>query len=172
MNSLLRAKLGNQVSLVILLLYLAAGIFLSFNACWTKLVMRTNICCSWVLRPVSGVLSPKSVHETVSLSEFWSKVPQRNVEVFNRVGPTGDSELDRRASAKTHEEFALRLMDGPYNSLEECPGEHKVLVRRKPRWQSGDVRNIDDCSENASLVSNHAGLLPICGSISGKLALV
>ena len=39
-------------------------------------------------------------------------------------------------------------MDGPYNSLEECPGEHKVLVRRKPRWQSGDVRNIDDCSEN------------------------
>ena len=40
--------------------------------------------------PVSGVLSPKSVHATVSLSEFWSKVPQRNVEVFNRVGPTGD----------------------------------------------------------------------------------
>ena len=100
------------------------------------------------LAPVSGVLSPKSVHETVSLSEFWSKVPQRNVEVFNRVGPTGDSELDRRASDKTHEEFALGLMDGPYNSLEECPGQHKVLVRRKPRWQSGDVRNIDDCSEN------------------------
>ena len=81
------------------------------------------------LAPVSGVLSPKSVHATVSLSEFWSKVPQRNVEVFNRVGPTGDSELDRRASDKTHEEFALGLMDGPYNSLEECPGEHKVLVR-------------------------------------------
>ena len=39
-------------------------------------------------------------------------------------------------------------MDGPYNSLKECPGQHKVLVRRKPRWQSGDVRNIDDCSEN------------------------
>ena len=51
------------------------------------------------LAPVSGVLSPKSVHATVSLSEFWSKVPQRNVEVFNRVGPTGDSELDRRASS-------------------------------------------------------------------------
>ena len=100
------------------------------------------------LAPVSGVLSPKSVHATVSLSEFWSKVPQRNVEVFNRVGPTGDSELDRRASDKTHEEFALGLMDGQYNSLEECPGEHKFLVRRKPRWQSGDVRNIDDCSEN------------------------
>ena len=100
------------------------------------------------LAPVSGVLSPKSVHATVSLSEFWSEVPQRNVEVFNRVGPTGDSELDRRASAKTHEEFALGLMDGPYNSLEECPEENKVLVRRKPRWQSGDVRNIDDCSEN------------------------
>ena len=98
--------------------------------------------------PVSGVLSPKSVHATVSLSEFWSKVPQRNVEVFNRVGPTGDTELDRRASDKTHEEFALGLMDGPYDSLEECPGQHKVLVRRKPRWQSGDVRNIDDCSEN------------------------
>ena len=81
------------------------------------------------LAPVSGVLSPKSVHATVSLSEFWSKVPQRNVEVFNRVGPTGDSELDRRASDKTHEEFALGLMDGPYNSLEEC-------------------RNIDDSSEN------------------------
>ena len=62
------------------------------------------------LAPVSGVLSPKSVHATVSLSKFWSKVPQRNVEVFNRVGPTGDSELDRRASAKTHEEFALGLM--------------------------------------------------------------
>ena len=52
------------------------------------------------LAPVSGVLSPKSVHATVSLSEFWSKVPQRNVEVFNRVGPTGDTELDRRASDK------------------------------------------------------------------------
>ena len=94
------------------------------------------------LAPVSGVLSPKSVNAAVSLSEFWSKVPQRNVEVFNRVGPTGDTELDRRAS----EEFALGLMDGPYNSLEECPGQHKVLVRRKPRWQSGlrrrDQRNI------------------------------
>ena len=100
------------------------------------------------LAPFSGVLSPKSVHATVSLSEFWSNVPQRNVEVLNRVGPTGDTELDRRASDKTHEEFALGLMDGPYNSLEECPGQYKVLVRRKPRWQSGDVRNIDDCSEN------------------------
>ena len=98
--------------------------------------------------PVSGVLSPKSVNATVSLSEFWSKVPQRIVQVFNRVGPTGDTELDRRASDKTHEEFALGLMDGPYNSLEECPGQHKVLVRREPRWQSGDVRNIGDCSEN------------------------
>ena len=45
-NSLLRAKLGEQVSLVIRLLYLAAGIFPFFNACWTKLVMRTNICCA------------------------------------------------------------------------------------------------------------------------------
>ena len=62
------------------------------------------------LAPVSGVLSPKSVHATVSLSEFWSKVPQRNVEVFSRVGPTGDTELDRRASDKTHEEFALGLI--------------------------------------------------------------
>ena len=100
------------------------------------------------LAPFSGVLSPKSVHATVSLSEFWSNVPQQNVEVLNRVGPTGDTELDRRASDKTHEEFALGLVDGPHNSLEECPGQHKVLVRRKPRWQSGDVRNIDDCSEN------------------------
>ena len=154
------------------------------------------------LAPVSGVLSPKSVHATVSLSQFFSKVPQRNVEVFNRVGPTGDSELDRRASAETHEEFALVLMDGPYNSLEECPGEHKVLVRRKPCWQSGDVRNIDDCSENGInetfeskkrhtnlpvltttflqsscgklhfLASRFMGLLQICGNISGRLALV
>ena len=66
----------------------------------------------------------------------------------HRVGPTGDTELDRRASDKNHEEFALGLMDGPYNSLEECPGQHKVFVRRKLRWQSGDVRNIDKCSEN------------------------
>ena len=88
------------------------------------------------------------MHATVSLSEFWSNVPQRNVEVLNRVGPTSDTELDRRASDKTHEEFALGLVDGPYNSLEECPGQHKVLVRRKTRWQSGDVRKIDDCSEN------------------------
>ena len=35
-NSLLRAKLGEQVSLVIRLLYLAAGIFPFFNACWTN----------------------------------------------------------------------------------------------------------------------------------------
>ena len=152
MNSLLRAKLGEQVYLVIRLLYLAAGIFLFFNACWTKLVMRANIllhdisCLPLIgLAPVSGVLSPKSVHATVSLSEFWSKVPQRNVEVFNRVGPTGDSELDRRASDKTHEEFALGLMDGPYNSLEECPGEHKVLVRRKTslaKWRCSQHRRL------------------------------
>ena len=88
------------------------------------------------------------MHATVSLSEFWSNVPQRNVELLNRVGPTSDTELDRRASDKTHEEFALGLMDGPYNFLEECPAQDKVLVRRKPRWQSGDVRNIDDCSVN------------------------
>ena len=49
---------------------------------------------------------------------------------------------------KLTKNFALGLMDGPYNSLEECPGQQKVLVRRKPRWQNGDVRNIDDCSEN------------------------
>ena len=61
------------------------------------------------LAPVSGVLSPKSVHATVSLSEFWSKVPQRNVEVFNRVGPTGDSELDRRASAKHTKSLPLDI---------------------------------------------------------------
>ena len=78
---------------------------------------------------VSGVLSPKSMHATVFLSEFWSKVPlNAMLKVFNRVGPTGDTELDRRASDKTHVEFALGLMDGPYNSLEECPGQHKVLV--------------------------------------------
>ena len=82
--------------------------------------------------PVSGLLSPKSVHATVSLSELWSKIHQRNVEVFNRVGPTGDTELDRRASVKTHEEFALGLMDGPCNSLEECPGQHKV-------WCAGNL---------------------------------
>ena len=52
------------------------------------------------LAPVSGVLSPKSVHATVSLSEFWSKVPQRNVEVFNRVGPTGDTKLRAGSSRK------------------------------------------------------------------------
>ena len=100
-----------------------------------RLMDEADISCLPLIgpAPVSGVLSPKSVNATVSLSEFWSKVPQRNVEVFNRVGPTGDTELDRRASDKTHEEFALGLMDGPYNSLEECPGQHKVLVRRKPR---------------------------------------
>ena len=127
-----------------------------FSACWTNeagyedkhLLHDISSLPLTGLAPFSGVLSPKSVHATVSLSEFWSNVPQRNVESLNRVGPTGDTELDRRASDKTHEEFALGLMDGPYNSLEECPGQHKVLVRRKPRWQSGDVRNIDDCSEN------------------------
>ena len=46
MNSLLRAKLGEQVSLVIRLLYLAVAIFPFFNVCWTKLVMKTNICCT------------------------------------------------------------------------------------------------------------------------------
>ena len=46
MNSLLRAKLGEQVSLAIRLLYLAVGIFSFFNACWMKLVMKTNICCT------------------------------------------------------------------------------------------------------------------------------
>ena len=72
------------------------------------------------LAPVSGVLSAKSVHATVSRSEFWSKIPQRNVEVFNRVGPTGDT----IAQVTKHTRKALGLMDGPYNSLEECPGQH------------------------------------------------
>ena len=155
MNSLLRAKLGGQVSLAIRLLYLRVGIFPFFQSLMDEAGYEDKHLLHDIsslpligLAPVSGVLSPKSVHATVSLSEFWSKVPQRNVELFNRVGPTGDTELDRRASDKTHEEFPLGLMDGPYNSLEECPGQHKVLVRRKPRWQSGDVRNIDDCSEN------------------------
>ena len=153
------------------------------------------------LAPFSGVLSPKSVHATVSLSVFWSSVPQCNVELFNRVGPTGDTELDRRASEKTHEEFALVLMDGPYNSLEECPGQHKVLVRRKPRWQvemfviltiapkTGSTKLLSPTRHTnlpvstttfllpsngklPSLMSNYTGLLQICGSISGKLALV
>ena len=210
MNFPLRAKLGRQVSLAICLRYLAVGTFLFFSACWMKLATRTNTHLLHDISslpliglvPFSGVLSPKSVHATVSLSEFWSNVPQRNVEVLNRVGPTGDTELDRRASDKPHEEFALGLMDGPYNSLEECPGQHKVSVRRKPRWQSGDVRNIDDCSENGineTFESNetykpagidhhvcaiklweasfpgvklHGFVLKICGNNSGKLALV
>ena len=46
MNSLLRANLGEQVSLAIRLLYLAVGIFPFLNVCWTKLVMKTNICCT------------------------------------------------------------------------------------------------------------------------------
>ena len=67
--------------------------------------------------------------------------------MFNRAGPTGDTELDRRASKKTR---GIRSWPHGWtlHSLEECPGQHKVLVRRKPRWQSGHVRNIDDCSEN------------------------
>ena len=136
MNFPLRAKLGGQVSLAIRLQRLMD------EAGYEDEHLLHDISCLPLFgpAPVSGVLSPKSVHATVSLSEFWSKVPQRNVEVFNRVGPTGDTELDRRASDKT--------LDGPYNSLEECLGQHKVLVRRKSRWQSGDVRNIDDCSEN------------------------
>ena len=77
------------------------------------------------LAPFSGVLSPKSVHATVSLSEFWSNVLQRNVELLNRVGPTGDTELDRRASDKTHEEFALGLMDGPITPLKSALGSTK-----------------------------------------------
>ena len=129
MNSLLRAKLGEQVSLVIRLLYLAVWDFPLFQrlldeAGYEDKQLLHDIFCLPLTgpAPVSGVLSPKSVHATVSLSEFWSKVPQRNVEVFNRVGPTGDSELDRRASDKTHEEFALGLMDGPYDSLEKMSG--------------------------------------------------
>ena len=67
--------------------------------------------------PASGVLSPKSVHATVSLSEFWSNVLQRNVELLNRVGPTGDTELDRRASDKTHK----RMCSWPYGRTLQLP---------------------------------------------------
>ena len=77
------------------------------------------------LAPFSGVLSPKSVHATVSLAEFWSNVPQRNVELLNRVGTTCDTELDRRAIDKTHEEFALGLIDGPYTPLKSALGSTK-----------------------------------------------
>ena len=102
---------------------------------------------SSVLRLFLAYCHPNLCTQPFLCPNFGKRFLKRNVKVFNRVGPTGDTELDRRASVK-HEEFALGLMDGPYNSLEECPGQHKVLVRRKPRWQSGDVRNIVDCSEN------------------------
>ena len=126
MNFLLRAKLGGQVSLAICLRYLAVGTFLFFffSACWTKLATRTNTCCttspaslSPVLRLFLALLSPKSVHSTVSLSEFWSNVPQRNVELLNRVGPTRDTELDRRASDKN----TRRICSWPYGRTIQLP---------------------------------------------------
>ena len=209
MNFLLRAILGGQVSLAIRLLIWELGLSsppfqrLMDEAGYEDKHLLHDISSLLLigLAPVSGVLSPKSVHATVSQSEFWSKVPQRNVEVFNRGGPTGDTELDRRASDKTHVEFALGLMDGPYNSLEECPGQHKVLVRRHLAGKvemfaiftiapkTGPTKYLSPkrhtnlpvstttflLSSNGkppSLVSNYTGLLLICGNISGKLALV
>ena len=112
-------------------------------------VLRTPSLPLIGLAPFLAYCHPNLCTQTVSLSEFWSKVPQRNVELLNRVGPTGDTELDRRASDKTHQEFALGVMDGPYNSLEELPlGTTKSQCAGNLVWQSGDVRNIDDCSEN------------------------
>ena len=56
MNSLLRAKLEEQVSLAICLRYLAVGTFLFFSACWTKLATRTNTCCTTSPASLSPVL--------------------------------------------------------------------------------------------------------------------
>ena len=171
-----------------------------FNVCWMKLVMKTNICCttspaflSLVLRLFLAYCHPNLYTQTVSLSEFWSKVPQRNVEVFNRVGPTGDSELDRRASDKTHEEFALGLMDGPYNSLEECAGnlagKVEMFATLTIAPKTGSMKHLSprrhtslpvltttfllsNCGKPPFLVSRYTGLSQTCGNISGKLALV
>ena len=77
------------------------------------------------LAPFSGVLSPKSVHATVSLSEFWSNVPQRNVELLNRVGPTGDTELDRRAMTKPTKNLLLALWTDHTTPLKSALGSTK-----------------------------------------------
>ena len=88
MNFLLRAILGGQVSLAIRLLIWELG--LSPPPLFQRLMDEAGYKDKHLLHdisslpliglaPVSGVLAPKSVHATVSLSEFWSKVPQRNV---------------------------------------------------------------------------------------------
>ena len=142
MNSLLRAKLEEQVSLAIRLLYWGVGIFplTTFDGrSWMPgqtFVARLSCLPLISLAPVSGVLSAKSVHATVSRSEFWSKIPQRNVEVFNRVGPTGDT----IAQVTKHTRKALGLMDGPYNSLEECPGQHTPNTPKQLESQSHEAR--------------------------------
>ena len=201
MNSLLRAILGGQVSLAIRLLIWELGFSL-----FQRLMDEAGYEVKHLLHdisnlpliglvPVSGVLSPNSVHATVSLSEFWSKIPQRNVEVFNRVGPTGDTELDRRASGITHVEFALGLMDGPYTPLKSvldstnfwCAGNLAGKWKMFTTWRfletfeskrhrslpvSTATFLLSSNGKLPSLVSNFTGLLLICGNISGKLALV
>ena len=153
------------------------------------------------LAPVSGVLSPKSVHATVSLSEFWSKVPQRNVEVFNRVGLTGDSELDRRASDKTHGELPLAswtdrttplksvLESTRFSCAENLVGKVEMFATSTIALKTGSMKHLSprrhtslpvltttflqsNCGKLPFLVSRFTGLLQICGSISGRLAFV
>ena len=117
-----------SLSLAICLRYLTVGTFLLFSACWTKLATRTNTCCttspasfSPVLRLFLAYCDPNPCTQPFLCPSFG----QMFLNVMLNYS-TASTELDRRASDKTHEEFALGLMDGPYSSIEECPGQHKV----------------------------------------------
>ena len=84
MNFLLPAKLGGRVSWVICSRYLAVGIFPLFQRLLDEAGYEDKHLLHDIsslpligLAPFSGVLSPKSVHAIVSLSEFWLNVPQR-----------------------------------------------------------------------------------------------
>ena len=201
-------KTGEQVSLVFRLLYLAAGFFPFFKACWTKLVMRTNICCTTFPAFLSLVLRLFPVFCLPNLCTQPFLCPSIGLRFLNVMLKCSIALVllvtPRWIVAqvtKTHEELALGLMDGPYNSLEECPGQHKVwcagnLAGKVEMFatltiapKTGSMKHLSprrhtslpvltttfvqsNCGKPPFLVSRYTGLLQTCGNISGRLALV
>ena len=73
-----------------------------------------------------------------------------NQRVINRVGPSGDLELDQQGWFKTLKEFEVGSLLGPYTSLEFLPVNEPRLIPRSCIWelhggaQERSARNIDD----------------------------
>ena len=146
-NSLLRAKLGEQVSLVIPLALFGSWDFHLFQrlldeAGYEDKHLLHDISCllSLVLRLFPAYCLPNLCTQPCLCPSFGLRCLNAMLKCSIALVLLVTSSWIVAQVTKHTKSLPLASWTGPYNSLEECPGEYKVLVRRKPRWQSGDVR--------------------------------